>query len=154
MPTPLVPERRRFERIALKKPASLVVSLVRLPCLVLDSSQGGFRLRAICPLSSGQVVEVIPDDDNLNAVRCKVVWVGKTSEVGLQPCGIETPMSGWVLACPECHEVFTYTEIANPNPKHVNVSKPKFPKHTVRRKCPHCHKFSRFERYQLVYRAI
>jgi hypothetical protein len=95
MPTPS-PECRRFERVASKEPASLVINLgryqdfgrheERLPCLILDSSPGGFRLRTTVQLRRGQIVEVIPAEDPLSAVRCIVVWVGKTGEAGLQPC--------------------------------------------------------------------
>ena len=98
MSTSYFPERRRFERVALKKPAGLVVNLgryqdfgrheERLPCLITDGSQGGFRLKAIFPLKRGQVVGVIPDEDLLEPTRCIVVWVGETGEAGLQPCSL------------------------------------------------------------------
>jgi hypothetical protein len=96
MRTERAPESRRFHRIAVKKPASLVINLgryqdfgrheERLPCLILDSSPGGFRLRTTVQLRRGQIVEVIADEDPLSAVRCVVIWVGKTGEAGLQPC--------------------------------------------------------------------
>lgn len=38
--------------------------LKRLPCLVLDSSKDGFRLRR------GQVVEIALDEDPLTSLRC------------------------------------------------------------------------------------
>jgi hypothetical protein len=90
MPTP---ERRYLKRSPCKQRASLVVNLEqnqkRFPCLVLDSSEEGFRLRGSFRLRRGQVVEIILDEDPLNAVRCTVVWVGKAGskqegEIGLQ----------------------------------------------------------------------
>ncbi len=93
MPFP-VPEGRRSKRIFSKAPrASLVINLdrnpERLPCLVLDSSKDGFRVRGSFHLRRGQIVEVILDEDPLNAVRCSVVWITKTGsrnegEVGLK----------------------------------------------------------------------
>ena len=91
-----VTESRRFKRVAFRKSARLVVNLVGsgsfeehkrlIPCLILDSSPGGFRLKAIYPLRRGQVVEVVQDGDPLSAVPCNVAWVGKTGEVGLERC--------------------------------------------------------------------
>lgn len=86
-------EGRRSKRIATRKGASLVVNLgsqpQRVPCLIVDRSDGGFRLRGGFRLKRGQVVEVIPGDDELNAIRCSVVWVGKPGskqegEIGLK----------------------------------------------------------------------
>jgi hypothetical protein len=96
---PVPEKRRRFERVVSKKPASLVINLgryqdfgqheERLPCLVLDSSQGGFRIRAIFPLRRGQVVELILNAEfSGSSVQCIVVWVGKTGQAGLQPCSL------------------------------------------------------------------
>ena len=93
MPSLSVPERRRSKRDLIKQRASLIINLdrkpKRLPCLVLDSSNDGFRLRGSFRLRRGQIVEVILDADSLNAVRCIVVWIGKAgskheSEVGLE----------------------------------------------------------------------
>jgi hypothetical protein len=84
---------RRSKRIVLKKGASLVVNLERipkrLPCLIVDSSPEGFRLVATFRLRRGQVVEIIPDEDPLNVSRCHVIWIGKPGstqegQVGLQ----------------------------------------------------------------------
>lgn len=44
----------------------------RFPCLILDSSRDGFRLRGTFRLRRGQPVEVISDEDPLHAVRCSV----------------------------------------------------------------------------------
>jgi len=58
---------RRSKRVVSKRRASLVVNLdrkpKRLPCLVLDSSIEGFRLRGSFELKSGQVVEIILDEE-------------------------------------------------------------------------------------------
>ena len=86
---------RRSKRVTAKRRASLVVNLdrkpKRLPCLVLDSSKEGFRLRGSFDLRCGQVVEVILDEGTPNAERCSVVWVGKVGskqegQVGLEAC--------------------------------------------------------------------
>jgi hypothetical protein len=79
---PLPPqEKRRSKRIAQKKSASLVVNLDRIPkrvpCLIVDSSPEGFRLAGTLRLRRGQIVEIIPDEDPLNASRCSVIWIGK-----------------------------------------------------------------------------
>jgi hypothetical protein len=93
VPTFPTPEGRRLKREVLKKRGSLVLHLgrneQRIPCLVLDSSQEGFRLRVSFQLKRRQVVELILDENPLNAVRCSVIWVGKPrskqeGEVGLQ----------------------------------------------------------------------
>ncbi len=94
MPFP-VPEGRRSKRIFSKAPrASLVFNLdrnpERLPCLVLDSSKDGFRVRGSFHLRRGQIVEVILDDNPLNAVRCSVVWIGKTGSRNEGEVGLET----------------------------------------------------------------
>lgn len=49
----------------------------RLPCLVLDSSKEGFRLRGSFDLRRGQVVELILDEETPSPERCSVVWIGK-----------------------------------------------------------------------------
>jgi hypothetical protein len=84
---------RRSKRVMSKRRASLVINLDRnqrrLPCLVLDSSKEGFRLRGNFHLRRGQVVELILDENPPNSERCSVVWVGKAGskqegEVGLE----------------------------------------------------------------------
>ena len=93
MPSFPVSKARRSKRVVSKRRASLVINLdrdqKRLPCLVLDSSEAGFRLRGSFHFRRGQVVEIILDEDPLRSVRCSVVWVGKAGskqegEVGLK----------------------------------------------------------------------
>jgi hypothetical protein len=84
---------RKSERVICKRRASVVINLQRnperVPCLLLDSSREGFRVRGICRVRRGQVVELILDESLSNAARCKVIWVGKVGskqegEVGLE----------------------------------------------------------------------
>ena len=84
---------RRSKRVVSKRRASLVINLdrqpKRLPCLVLDSSKEGFRLRGSLDLRRGQVVELILDEETPSPERCSVVWVGKAGskqegEIGLE----------------------------------------------------------------------
>src|SRR5258708_2428051 len=67
MPSFQVPKARRSKRLVLKRRASLVINLDRKPkrppCLVLDSSKEGFRLRGSFDLRRGQVVELILDEE-------------------------------------------------------------------------------------------
>lgn len=76
-----VPDSRRSERVVKTRRASIVANLrgqtERFPCLIVDSSENGFRLRGnLGKLRRGQAVEVIPDDDPLETVSCSVVWIG------------------------------------------------------------------------------
>jgi hypothetical protein len=62
-----------------------------LPCLIVDSSKQGFRLRGEFRLRRGQLVEVIVDDP-VDSVPCEVIWIGKAGskqegEAGLQTVG-------------------------------------------------------------------
>jgi hypothetical protein len=93
MPSFRVPQRRRSTRVMSKRRASLIINLdrkpQRLPCLVLDSSKEGFRLRGSLDLRRGQVVELILGEDMPTPERCKVAWVGKAGskqegEIGLE----------------------------------------------------------------------
>ena len=90
---PAAPDRRRLNREELHQRASLVVNRSgheqRFSCVILDSSTEGFRVRGVCQLRRGQVVELILDEDPLKALRCSVVWAGKPEtkyecEVGLE----------------------------------------------------------------------
>jgi hypothetical protein len=93
MPSSPVFKARRSKRLVSKRRASLVVNLdrkpMRLPCLVLDSSKEGFRLRGTFDIRRGQVVELILDEETPTAQRCSVVWIGKPGskqegEIGLE----------------------------------------------------------------------
>jgi len=62
------------------------------PCLIVDRSEEGFRLRGNFGLKRGQLVELVFLDDALDSLRCEVIWVGKpqsqeVGEVGLQTVG-------------------------------------------------------------------
>jgi len=75
-------EHRRSTRVALKQRASLIVErgrrAQRIPCLILDSSQGGFKIAGTSRLKRGQAVELILGEDNPNTVLCRVMWVGRS----------------------------------------------------------------------------
>lgn len=77
---------RRSERVVTKKRGSLIANVKgrveRFPCLVVDRSQGGLKLRGSFRLRRGQMVEVTTDDDLLT-VRCRVAWV-REGEAGLE----------------------------------------------------------------------
>ena len=94
MPGLSIPGGRSSKRIATKARASLIIASSgnpkRLPCLVLDTSKEGFRLRGTFHLRRGQVVEVILDDDPVTAVRCSVVWVGKPGSKQEGEAGLQT----------------------------------------------------------------
>ena len=94
MPGSPIPKARRSKRVVLKRRASLVINLDRnqrrLPCLILDSSKEGFRLRGSFQLKRGQVVELILDEDPLSFERCSVVWVGKAGSKQEGEVGLET----------------------------------------------------------------
>jgi hypothetical protein len=85
-----VPERRYLKRSPSKQRASLVLDLKRQPCLVVDSSKNGFRVRGSFRLKRGQVVEIILDEDPLNPVRCSVIWVAKPGSKQEGEVGLET----------------------------------------------------------------
>lgn len=81
VPTFRAPDSRRSERVVRTRRASIVADIrgqtERFPCLIVDSSQNGFRLRgSFSRLRRGQAVEVIPEDDPLDTVSCSVVWIG------------------------------------------------------------------------------
>ena len=70
MPSFPIPGGRRSKRVKAKRRASLVINLDRKPkrppCLVLDSSKEGFRLRGSFDLRRGQVVELILDEETVS----------------------------------------------------------------------------------------
>jgi hypothetical protein len=62
----------------------------RRPCLIVDESPGGFRLRGVSSrLRRGQVVEVILDQDPSKAVRCSVIWTGQPGTKQEGEAGLE-----------------------------------------------------------------
>jgi hypothetical protein len=84
---------RSSERRPLQIPATVVIDLNcnpnRIPCLIVDLTTQGFRLRGNFNLSPGQVVQVILEHQPQISVHSRVVWVGKTGskqegEVGLE----------------------------------------------------------------------
>lgn len=85
---------RRSKRVVAKAGASVVVGLAshpqRIPCLILDCSRGGFRVRLGGRLRPGQSLEVIPHDDPLHAILCTVVWVGKPGSKQEGQAGLQT----------------------------------------------------------------
>jgi hypothetical protein len=94
MPSFPLPKARRSKRVVSKRRASLIIDLdrkpKRLPCLVLDSSKDGFRLRASFDLRHGQVVELIIDEETPSPERCSVIWVGKAGSKYEGEVGLET----------------------------------------------------------------
>jgi hypothetical protein len=89
-----IPQGRRSARVMSKRRASLVINLdrkpKRFPCLVLDSSKEGFRVRGSFDLRRGQVVELILDEGMPDPERCRVVWVGKAGSKQEGEVGLET----------------------------------------------------------------
>ncbi len=92
---PSFPQGRRSNRIVTKKRASLVITLSEVqkmfPCLIVDRSEEGIRLRGNFRLRRVQLVELVLDDP-VDSVRCEVIWIGKpesqqVGEVGLQTVG-------------------------------------------------------------------
>jgi endogenous inhibitor of DNA gyrase (YacG/DUF329 family) len=68
-------------------------------------------------------------------------------------------MARWVLACPECQQEFTHSEIVPSalrelDPFTRTEVKPEFPSGGLNVLCPHCSQPSVYQRYQLLYRAI
>jgi len=61
------------------------------PCLIVDRSQDGFRLKGNFRLRRRLLVELVVDDP-VDSVRCEVIWVGRTGseqegQVGVQTVG-------------------------------------------------------------------
>jgi PilZ domain len=81
-------------RVPTRNHASLVVSSrghqTQFPCLIVDVSQEGFRLRGDFRLRRGQPVELIIEDGSLASVRCAVAWVGKTGSGHEGEAGLRT----------------------------------------------------------------
>ena len=60
-----------------------------LPCLIVDRSQEGFRLRGSFRLRCGQLVELVLDDP-VDSVRCEVIWVGRAGSQQEGQAGVQT----------------------------------------------------------------
>jgi hypothetical protein len=93
VPSIPIPGRRRSQRIATKKRASLVVNLSGVqkmfPCLIVDRSQEGFRLKGNFRLRRGQLVELVVDDP-VYSVRYEVIWIGKAESQQVGEAGLQT----------------------------------------------------------------
>ena len=93
MPTSPVPEGRHSKRTAAKQRASLIINLdrnqQRIPCLVMDATDHGFRLHGTFHLKRGQPVELILEDDPYSALRCTVVWIGRAGSKQQGEVGVE-----------------------------------------------------------------
>jgi hypothetical protein len=72
---------RRSEPRPLQIPACVVIdpnrTPNRIPCLIVDLTTKGLKLRGNFNLSRGQVVQVILEHQPQISVRSRVVWVGK-----------------------------------------------------------------------------
>ena len=86
---------RRSIRVVAKMRANLIIAnggvQRMLPCLIVDKSREGFRLRGDFRLRRGQVVELVVEDP-VDSVKCEVIWIGKpgsqqAGEAGLQTVG-------------------------------------------------------------------
>jgi hypothetical protein len=91
---PPIPRGRRSKRVVTKKRARLVVNHhghpTLLPCLIVDESEEGFRLRGDFKLRRGQLVELIAEDVPLNSLLCEVIWTGKSGSGHEGEAGLET----------------------------------------------------------------
>ena len=76
------PERRRAKRSPVKERVSLLVErgelVQRMPCLILDTSPGGFRIDASARLKRGDIVELVWEQ---NSACYQVIWA---AELGSQ----------------------------------------------------------------------
>ena len=59
------------------------------PCLIVDRSQKGFRLRGSFKLRHGQLVELVVDDP-VDSVPCEVIWVGRAGSQQEGQAGVQT----------------------------------------------------------------
>jgi len=83
---------RRSKRIATRKRASIVIDhsgQKMFPCLIVDRSHEGFRLRGNFRLKHGQIVELVVDDPQ-DSVRCEVIWIGKAGSQQAGEAGVQT----------------------------------------------------------------
>lgn len=89
-------DQRQFDRLPSKKRGSLVITpeyehAQRFPCLIIDASPVGFKLRVGVRLRRGQLVEVIANDDPFTAVPCTVIWVGDPGSKQQGVVGLRVP---------------------------------------------------------------
>ena len=89
------PERHQSKRVTLKDHASLIFvncfgRVERLPCLVVDRSQDGFRLHVSSGLRLEQLVDLVLDEAPPKMVRCGVVWIGKPGSKQEGQAGLQT----------------------------------------------------------------
>jgi hypothetical protein len=82
---------RRSTRSAAKAHVSLAINAQshceKLPCLIVDISEEGLRIRGNFGLKPGLVVGITPSEIPKLMTRCRVVWVsepGPDQETGLQ----------------------------------------------------------------------
>ena len=86
---------RKAKRVVAKHRASLVVNLDtnqrRVPCLVVDSSKEGFRLRGISRIRKGELVELLLEENlhSHSSQKCRVAWVGKVGTKHAGDVGLE-----------------------------------------------------------------
>ena len=95
MPSSPIPEGRRSKRVPTRNRANLAISSAGehqtlFPCLIVDVSQEGFRLRGDFKLTRGQLVELIAEDVPLNSLLCEVIWTGKSGSGHEGEAGLET----------------------------------------------------------------
>jgi hypothetical protein len=94
VPNSSIPGGRRSKRIATKKRARLAVNSrghpTLLPCVIVNVSHEGFRLRGDFRLRRGQLVELVVEEAPLNSVLCEVVWTGKAGSGHEGEAGLET----------------------------------------------------------------
>ena len=64
----------------------------RFPCLIVDRSQDGFRLKVGSGLWPGQLVDLILDEDPSKPMRCCVVWIGELGSKQEGEAGLQTVM--------------------------------------------------------------
>ena len=92
VPISPIPGGRRSRRIATKKRANLVIDISgqkMFPCLAVDRSQDGFRVKGNFKLKRGQLVELVVDDP-MDSVRCEVIWVGRAGSQQEGQAGVQT----------------------------------------------------------------
>jgi hypothetical protein len=59
------------------------------PCLIVDRSEEGFRLRGNFRLKRGQLIELVLDDP-VDSVRCEIIWVGRAGSRQEGQAGVQT----------------------------------------------------------------